>query len=297
MSDEQRIENSVALIGIGLLGTALAERLLRAGYHVHGHDVSLDAMNAFAALGGQAEPQLRDLPMAAHTIMLCLPDSDIVRQVTADIMPSLQPGTVLIDTTTGDPEATRNLAAQLAERDVSLVDASILGSSEATRRGEAVLMVGGSSDAFCKIRKVLEAVSDTIHHLGPVGSGQEMKLVANLVLGLNRAVLAEGLHFAKTFNLQPNVVLDVLKSGAAYSRVMDTKGSKMIEQEFAPQARLSQHLKDVNLMLDHAQKAQTVLPLSQVHQSLLKKVEAAGHGDLDNSAVIEAWSMLRRVRK
>lgn len=289
MSDEQRIENSVALIGIGLLGTALAERLLRVGYHVLGHDVSADAMDAFAALGGQVSPQLRDLPLAAQTIIICLPNSDVVKQVAADIMPNLKPGTVLIDTTTGHPEVTRNLATQLAEREVALVDASVLGSSEVTRRGEAVLMVGGSSDALREIRKVLEAISNTIYYLGPVGSGQQMKLVANLVLGLNRAVLAEGLHFAKTFNLQPNVVLDVLKSGAAYSRVMDTKGSKMIEREFAPQARLSQHLKDVNLMLEHANEAQTTLPLSQVHQSLLKKVEAAGHGDLDNSAVIEAW--------
>jgi len=254
-----------------------------------GYDVSEKSLHAFAAMGGQSSLRIRDLPMASQTIMLCLPNSDVVERVLVQITPDLKPGTVLIDTTTGHPERTRMLAARLAERDVALVDASVLGSSEMTRRGEAVLMVGGSSNALCKSRTVLEAVSDTIHHLGPVGSGQEMKLVANLVLGLNRAALAEGLHFAKTFDLKPNVVLDVLKSGAAYSRVMDTKGSKMIDGEFTPQARLSQHLKDVNLMLDHAQKAQTELPLSQVHQILLKKVEAAGHGDLDNSAVIQAW--------
>ncbi len=116
-----------------------------------------------------------------------------------------------------------------------------------------------------------------------------MKLVVNLVLGLNRAVLAEGLALARALELDWSTCLEVLRAGAAYSAVMDTKGEKMITGDFTPQARLSQHLKDVRLMLEAAQRTGIELPLSNVHRSLLERAAAAGLGDLDNSAVLRAF--------
>ena len=289
MSGTSTQKKTVGLIGIGLLGSAIASRLIRAGFTIWGHDQSAQAMSEFSTLGGQPIVKLGDVPVAANAVVLCLPDSDVVEKVVVEIIPRLNPGSILIDTTTGDPKRTRAIAERLAEADVSLIDASVLASSVMTREGNALLMVGATSSALRRARHVLEAISRRIHHVGSVGSGQEMKLVANLVLGLNRAVLAEGLHFASTFELDQEVVLDVLKSGAAYSRVMDMKGRKMLDENFVPQARLSQHLKDVRLILNHAAKAETVLPLSNIHRDLLEQVERAGNGDLDNSAVIKAW--------
>ncbi len=284
-------KKSVGLIGIGLLGTALAERLLHAGYDVWGHDTSATAMNTFATLGGRAVDDVQGASSEGCPVVLCLPTTDIVAQVVDRIILHMKPGGVLIDTTTGEPSRTRQLSERLNQAQVQLIDASILGSSEVTRAGDAVILAGGSSEAIANCRSVLEAISEKLFHVGPVGSGQEMKLVANLVLGLNRAAMAEGLHFARTFDLDLNTVLEVLKSGAAYSAVMDTKGKKMIEEDFQPQARLSQHLKDVRLILQHAQNAGTKLPLSQTHRMLLESVESAGDGGLDNSAVIKAWSL------
>lgn len=116
-----------------------------------------------------------------------------------------------------------------------------------------------------------------------------MKLVVNLVLGLNRAVLAEGLAFAKAQGLDPAFTLEVLRSGAAYSRAMDTKGDKMVREDFTPQARLAQHLKDVRLILAAGHECRAKLPLSGVHEQLLNALAAAGCGDLDNSAIIRAF--------
>ena len=112
-----------------------------------------------------------------------------------------------------------------------------------------------------------------------------MKLVTNLVLGLNRAALAEGLVFAQQLDLDLTQALDVMRRSMAYSRIMDTKGEKMITQDFTPQAKLSQHLKDVRLMLA---ASSIPLPLSETHRQLLEKAEALGFGDADNSAVIKA---------
>jgi 3-hydroxyisobutyrate dehydrogenase-like beta-hydroxyacid dehydrogenase len=120
-----------------------------------------------------------------------------------------------------------------------------------------------------------------------------MKLVANHVMGLNRAALAEGLAFARATGVKPARALEVLRAGAAYSRAMDTKGPKMIRGGFAPVARLSQHLKDVRLILRSARRAGLRLPLESVNRRLLERVEAAGKGGLDNSAVILAYGVRR----
>ena len=117
-----------------------------------------------------------------------------------------------------------------------------------------------------------------------------MKLVSNLVLGLNRAALAEGLVFAQAIGLDAEAALDVLMNTMAHSRIMDTKGRKMVEGDFRTQARLSQHLKDIRLILAAAAAAGQALPLSEVHSRLLEAAEAAGFGDADNSAVIRAFA-------
>ena len=121
-----------------------------------------------------------------------------------------------------------------------------------------------------------------------------MKLVSNLVLGLNRAALAEGLVFAQALGLDAEAALEVLLNSMAYSRTMDTKGRKMIAGDFRTQARLSQHLKDVRLILAAAAEAGQVLPLSETHRRLLETAEAAGFGDADNSAVVRAFGVVRQ---
>jgi 3-hydroxyisobutyrate dehydrogenase-like beta-hydroxyacid dehydrogenase len=113
--------------------------------------------------------------------------------------------------------------------------------------------------------------------------------VVNLVLGLNRAALAEGLSLAAALKLDLPTTLATLQASAAYSAVMDAKGEKMLTGDFAPQARLAQHLKDVRLMLEAAGRTGIDLPLSQVHRQLLERAEALGFGELDNSAVIRAF--------
>ena len=114
-----------------------------------------------------------------------------------------------------------------------------------------------------------------------------MKLVTNLVLGLNRAALAEGLVLAEELGVDGKQAFDVLRRSMAYSRIMDTKGEKMLTRDFTPQARLSQHLKDVRLILASSRMP---LPLSEAHRALLEKAEALGFGGADNSAVISAYA-------
>ena len=288
MSDGSGQDRAVGLAGIGLLGSAIAERLILSGLRVRGYDPAASAMEQFTKFGGLPVRDVRELT-GCERIVLCLPDSETVGQVLDDMRPLLRSATVIIDTTTGDPRETRRQARRLSGAGVALIDAAVLGSSSLTRQGKAVLIAGADTDALEKCRPVLRTIAESIYHVGPVGAGQETKLVANLVLGLNRAALAEGLHLARLLDLDLSLTLDVLRFGASYSRIMDTKGKRMINSDFAPEARLSQHLKDVRLILERARNYETKLPLSETHRMLLERVQAAGDGGLDNSAIIRAW--------
>lgn len=276
----------IGLIGAGLMGTALAERLLAAGFRVVAWDRDASRLAAAAALGAEAASGVAMMGANCRRTIFSLPDSNVVAEVLSGMEGSLSE--IVIDTTTGDPAHAVRLAASLAERGVSYLDATFSGSSEQLRRGEALCMVGGAADAFARCSDLWAAFGENTMHVGASGDGARLKLVTNLVLGLNRAALAEGLALAGALKLDLSGTLAVLRRSFAYSRVMDTKGEKMVGGDFQPVARLSQHLKDVRLMLDAAAAAGQPLPLSEAHHRLLERAESAGWGDLDNSAIIKA---------
>jgi 3-hydroxyisobutyrate dehydrogenase-like beta-hydroxyacid dehydrogenase len=276
----------VGLIGLGLMGGAIAERLLAAGYSVLGWDTAPEARARHAKLSGKSAPNAEEVFRHCDHILLSLPDSKITRSVLRIAAPQLHYGHIIADTTTGDPRDTDELCRQLGPTGATYLDATISGNSDQVRRGEVLVMVGGLLPAFKSCQKIFAAFAARTIHTGTTGSAAQMKLVTNLVLGLNRAALAEGLVFAQALKLDGKQTLEILRTSMAYSRIMDVKGEKMLRGDFKPQARLSQHLKDVRLMLAAAAKTHTKLPLSEAHRKILAAAEVAGLGQLDNSAII-----------
>jgi len=276
----------VGLIGLGLIGSALAERLLGAGKRVVGWDLDPERVAALRQSGGEAAEAGQDVFSACRRVLLSLPSHREVAAVVEGAGASLRPGLTIIDTTTGDPASTEKLARVLGDRGITYLDATISGSSAQVRTGSVALMVGGDAAAFAASSDIFEAIGRQTFHTGPPGTGAKMKLVTNLVLGLNRAALAEGLAFAESLGLDLTLSLAVMRGSAAYSRMMDTKGERMIHADFAPDARLSQHLKDVRLIVDIGRQAGLPMPLSAAHRAVLEEAEAAGCGELDNSSII-----------
>ena len=267
---------NLGIIGLGLMGQALVEKLRQAGFGVVGYDREpsrcIDATRA------------EDVITRCERILVSLPDSYVVRDVLRPL--PLRAGQIILDTSTGNPEHAASLGEELGRRGVIYLDATISGSSAQVLRREVTAMVGGDEDAFRQCVDIFACFASDTLHTGVCGTGAKMKLVTNLVLGLNRAALAEGLAFAREIGLTPEKSLEALTRGMAYSRIMDTKGPKMIARDFSLQARLSQHLKDVRLILAASAKE---LPLSKAHRELLEKAEALGCGDLDNSAILRAY--------
>lgn len=277
---------SIGLIGIGLIGTALTERLLAAGFKVIGHDVAAERRDAFVKLGGQLAPDSSSVFRACPRVLLSLPTHLEVEAVLESAAQALRRGHIVIDTTTGDPDGTTELAARLAALGISYLDATVSGSSSQLREGSAVMMVGGDVEAFAACQDLFSPLGNETFHCGGSGSGARMKLVTNVVLGLNRAALAEGLALAQGLGLDARQALAVMQHGPAYSRIMDRKGERMLTGNFEPEARLSQHLKDVRLIINQGESAGLPMPLSRTHRAILEEAEGAGLGALDNSAII-----------
>lgn len=275
----------VGLIGLGLMGGALADRLIRGGFAVRGFDTNGRCAAALVELGGKVAGDASEVLRSCDVVLLSLPSHREVRAVLAEGIEHLRAGQIIVDTTTGEPDAAVENARELAARGVFYLDATISGSSAQAREGDVIWMVGGERQAFERRAELFRCLAKEVVHTGAAGTGSKMKLVTNLVLGLNRAALAEGLALAGALELDLAQTLAVLMKSAAYSRIMDTKGEKMISGDFTPVARLSQHLKDVRLMLAATPLS---LPLSETHRGLLEEAVALGYGDLDNSAIIKA---------
>jgi 3-hydroxyisobutyrate dehydrogenase-like beta-hydroxyacid dehydrogenase len=286
---------TIGVIGLGLLGSALSQRLISAGFRVAGFDIGSDRVREAERIGVTPATSPADVASVARRTVLSLPDSDVVDEVVEGehgLLESLRTGDLIIDTTTADPVRTEALARRLSEKGVGFVDATVLGSSKQARSGDVLIMAGGSDVDMERSRDILNAFTDRVFHMGPCGKGAQTKLIANLVLGLNRLVLAEALVLGRRAGVNLDTLLSVLQGGAASSRVMDTKGRKMIDGDFAPEARLAQHLKDVGLILELGEQTATPLPLSDLHADLLRSGVEEGFGELDNSAIMAVLESL-----
>jgi len=209
--------------------------------------------------------------------------------VERELLPALGPasGKVLLCASTCDPDRIAALARRVAPQGLHLLDTPISGTSEQVRQGRGVALVGGDATKVAEVADVLGAVFPSYFHMGPAGNAGRTKLAINLILGLNRLALAEGLVFAERMGLAPDAFLAVARESAAYSQIMDIKGKKMLSGDFSPQGYIAQSLKDFSLMLEQARRLKQRLPLGETYKALMDGCIAHGEGELDNSAVIK----------
>jgi 3-hydroxyisobutyrate dehydrogenase-like beta-hydroxyacid dehydrogenase len=282
-------QGAIGIVGLGLVGQAIASRLRTQGWHVLGWDLRGEAMEAFAASGGSVAGSLAELGLWVPCVVLAVFDTQGVLQVLEGEHGLLGAGHQLrtvIDCSTGAPELLQPLATRLQVRGIEFVEAPLSGSSQQIEAGEATALVGGSEAGVQACRPLLDAIAARTIHVGAAGMGAKAKLATNLVLGLNRAVLAEGFAFAEALGIAPERFLELVLATPARSDAALVKGPLMVANDFAPRSRVRQHLKDVDLMLRGAGQAGLALPFSELHARLLREVVDAGEGDLDNAAIV-----------
>jgi 3-hydroxyisobutyrate dehydrogenase-like beta-hydroxyacid dehydrogenase len=280
----------VAIVGLGLMGEVYARRLIDAGIPVIGFDIDAARRARLAEIGGRAVGSIADLAGPARCIVIAVFNTDQVEDVIENhLLPALgeASGKIVLCMSTCDPDQVAALAARVIPRGIRYLDVPVSGTSDQVRRGDGVALIGGDSAVADELKDIFDALFARRFHIGKIGDGGRAKLAVNLILGLNRLAMAEGLVFAERLGLDAAAFLEVARGSASYSQVMETKGPKMVRGDFSPEGRAKQTLKDVHLMLDQAAAVGQKLAMLELHAEVLEACVRAGEADMDNSVVIK----------
>jgi 3-hydroxyisobutyrate dehydrogenase-like beta-hydroxyacid dehydrogenase len=284
---------SVGVIGLGLMGEVFSRRLIDGGQSVVGYDIDAAKGVRLADMGGRAAASIAEVARACDPIVLAVFDTSQVEDVVENhILPAVGETSrkIVLCASTCDPDRIASLGERVVPRGLRFLETPVSGTSEQVRRGDGVGLIGGNRDTAAEAEAMLAILFPRRFHVGQIGDGGRTKLAVNLILGLNRMALAEGLVFATRLGLDPAAFLPVAQESAAYSQIMDVKGAKMLNGmlngDFTPEGRVRQTLKDVHLMLEQAKRHGQALPMLNVHCDVLEACVRAGEADLDNSAVI-----------
>ena len=284
------VANEIGIVGLGLLGSALAERLLGAGYAVLGFDIDRERQRELENMGGTFAASLHEVADRCHAMFLAVFNTEQVEAVVEGaLLPAVgqNSGKIVLCASTCDPDRIAALGRRIEPQGLYLLETPVSGTSEQVRQGRGVALVGGDPAKLEQVADIMAAIFSSHFHMGPIGHGGRAKLAINLILGLNRLALAEGLVFAERMQLEPGRFLEVARQAASYSQVMDTKGGKMLRGDFSPEGRARQTLKDVQLILAQARKVGQDLPLAMLNAQILEACVRNGEGDQDNSVVIQ----------
>jgi 3-hydroxyisobutyrate dehydrogenase-like beta-hydroxyacid dehydrogenase len=286
-------EKKIGFVGLGLMGSGMTKNLLAAGFPVLGYDLDRGKMDDLRRAGGQITDTPDQIAGQVDVILLSLPNSTVVNEVVQSALKLFdtgKKGQILIDTTTADPILSEELALRLRGKGIDMLDATASGTSKMCAAKDIIFMVGGQEETFKNCMPIFSAMAKEALFMGKNGAGALTKIIVNLVLGLNRMALAEGLSLAKKAQMDQHRMLEVLKKSAAYSKAMDQKGTIMIEKKFLPaEGKVSSALKDRQLMLDLGKRLSFPLPLVAIHAQALAAEVAKGRGDWDSAAIISFY--------
>jgi 3-hydroxyisobutyrate dehydrogenase-like beta-hydroxyacid dehydrogenase len=277
------------IIGLGLMGIALSERLIDADVPLVGFDIEPTRREKLKATGGMAATSVSELAGRSTTIIIAVFSGEQVEALFGEIENAAGPARpIVICTTTCGPDEMTRLARRAASAGIAFVEAPISGTSAEVRDGTATALVAGEAGAIESVSGLLEILCPRRVRVGAVGDASRTKLAINLILQNNRAALAEGIAFAERLGLDGRAFLAAARESAAYSRVMDTKGEKMLTRDFRPQSHLSQTLKDAELIIEEAGRLGLLLPMTTTQAELLRAAIVLEGPDSDSAAVIEA---------
>jgi 3-hydroxyisobutyrate dehydrogenase-like beta-hydroxyacid dehydrogenase len=280
---------TVGVVGVGLLGDAVASRLLAAGHGVVGYDVAPACLERLAARGGTPAKSAADVARAAEVVCTILPSLATVEEAilgAGGVAQAGQPRRTIVQMSTISPSLTERLARETGARGHVFLDCPISGTSGMVAQGNGVIFVGGDRGEYERCKPLLESILPRAVHVGRAGQAMVLKLVAHLLVALNSAAAAEAVNLARQSGLDPQIVLDVLGTGAATSRMLEVRGPMMVRGEFPAQMKLDLFMKDLHLIQQAGTAAGAPLPLTDVAERLYAAAQAAGRGGDDLACVI-----------
>ncbi|MFD5892828.1 2-hydroxy-3-oxopropionate reductase [Streptomyces sp. NPDC060366] len=285
----------VAWIGLGIMGSPMAENLIKAGYSVTGFTLEREKLDRLAANGGTVAPSIAAAVEGADVIVTMVPASPHVEAIAYGedgILENARKGALLIDMSSITPQTSIDLAGAGREKGVRVLDAPVSGGEAGAVEAVLSIMVGGEQADFDQAKPVFEALGRTIVLCGPHGAGQTVKAANQLIVAVNIQACAEAVVFLEKSGVDLSAALDVLNGGLAGSTVLTRKKDNFINRDFAPGFRIDLHHKDMGIVTDAARNVGAALPVGAVVAQLVASLRAQGDGGLDHSALLRAVERL-----
>jgi 2-hydroxy-3-oxopropionate reductase len=288
---------TIGFIGLGIMGAPMAEHLLCGGHPMVVYNRTASKMQALLAQGAEPGKSPKDAAARSEVVISIVSDSPDVEQVylgKEGVLAGARPGTLLIDMSTISPVTAIKVARAAAERGCPMLDAPVSGGDVGARNATLAIMVGGEPEAFERAKPIFELMGKPIL-CGPSGAGQTVKACNQIATALHMLAMAEALTLGSKAGVDPNVILKVLSSGYAQSRILDVRGPKVLQRDFTPGFRSRLHYKDLNIVLEAARVYGCSLPATALARELFGAMQAHGWGELDHSAVIKITELLAHM--
>jgi 2-hydroxy-3-oxopropionate reductase len=282
----------IGFIGLGVMGSRMARRLVDAGFELHVFNRTPSKAQHLVRAGAVLEPSPSALAAVADVVITMVTDGPDVRAVTTGqggILEGAWPGMIWIDMSTISVDVSRELGEAGARADVTCLDAPVSGGPGGAESGTLLIMVGGEEKAYERCLPLLQILGSTISHMGELGAGQIAKACNQVMVAANMAGVAEALVLGAKAGVDPVTIRKVLLGGFAQSRILEVHGERMLEHRFEPGFFARLHRKDLQIVMDMARPSGAAVPQSAIVAQLLDTLIAQGDGELDNSAMVKFY--------
>lgn len=289
----------IGFIGIGAMGFPMASNLLTAGYDLYVNDLNEEAVTRLVALGAKSLPSPKEIAKMADLIILMLPNSKIIELIlngASGLLAGIQAGTYVVNMSSIDPMSTKRFASQLDKYSGKWIDSPVSGGTKGALAGSLTLMVGCDEESLAAVRPILEKLGK-IRYIGGVGAGSGIKMINNLLLGVNMVAVAEALILGVKVGIDPEVMLEVIGGSSGRSYALSAKVPNFIlKGDFDPGFTIDLQYKDLQLAISAAKELKVPLYLGNLVQQVYESARAAGLGEKDISAVITLLEKLCQVK-
>ena len=287
----------IGFVGLGMMGLPMAKNLVEAGYGVTVFDLNPSTVAAAQDFGSESAGSANEVASVSDIVITMVPDSQHVEAVIAGengILEGLNPGSIVIDMSTIDPEVGKKMAALVEEKGSNFVDAPVTGGVMGAEAGTLSILVGGNAAAFERSLPVLNVLGGNVAHMGPVGSGHTTKIANQIIGAAALAGVSEAFVLAKKAGLDMQAFYEAVKDGAGRSWALETLGPKILDGDFDPGFMVKHMQKDLRLADQLAAKTGTAIPTSALIAQLYRSVEVS-KPDADSQghqALVQAIEML-----
>lgn len=288
----------VGFIGLGIMGKPMAKNLLRAGFELVVNNRSKASVEELVALGATGAKSPKEVAQLTDVIITMLPNSPQVKEVVLGengVIDGIKKGAVVIDMSSIAPLASQEISAELAKKDVELLDAPVSGGEPKAIEGTLSVMVGGNKEVFDKFYDVMMAMASSVVYTGKVGAGNTTKLANQVIVALNIAAMSEALVLATKAGVEPELVFEAIRGGLAGSTVLEAKAPLVLDRKFDPGFKINLHIKDLQNALDTAHEIGAPLHLTAGVMEIMQVMKSEGDDHLDHCGLIKYYERLAKV--